>query len=402
MSLRDRLRQLDPQGRALPSAPRPAPPAARYDDPFAQHRYAHGDGAPHGDVVLDAAALDPAAVARVAKTPEAAAHFVASWVFLDTETTGLSGGAGTVAFLVGLGAFEGGRFVVRQYLMRDYPEEPAMLAAVADALRGAAVLVTYNGKTFDVPLLRDRFIMHRRRWPLEAAPHVDLLHTVRRLWRPRLGGASLALAEAELFGVARVDDLPGSLIPGQYFRAVREQNLELLEPVLEHNRLDILSLAALALRVSAVGLDPLGAPGVQVEDLVHVGRTLEAEAAHDAVACYARAAESDLAETAEDARWRLAMLAKRQADWPEAARQWQRLLHADWPLAVAALEELAKLSEHRRKDLGAAEQWCRRALDRLDRARTLHAAPDAATAWQARFTHRLTRVVRRRARSAAR
>ena len=405
MSLRDKLRQLDPAGRALPDTPRPRKAytgAVWADGEFELREHVQGRETPHGDVRLDPDAINPAAVACLARTPEVAAHPVDRWVFLDTETTGLSGGAGTVAFLVGLGMFEAGSFVVRQYLMRDYPEEPAMLAAVGKVLREAPVLVTYNGKTFDVPLLCDRFTMHRRRWPAAKAAHLDLLHTARRIWRPRLGSASLGTIEHGVFGVERVDDLPGSLIPGQYFRALREQTPELLEPILAHNVTDILSLAALAVRVSAVGENPLAAPGLEEEDLVYVGRSLEAgahgDATHRAAACYERAAASCVAETADDAVWRLAMMAKRRSDWDAAETQWRRLVEAEWSMALAALEELAKLCEHRRKDFAAAAQWCRRALQRVERTRRRARTADVCDAWEERFTHRLSRVDRRRRR----
>lgn len=409
MTLRDRLRQLDPQGRGLPEVPRRANAhgaAAPAADPFALREHWCTPGGAHGDVPLDPARIDAVALSTVGKTPGLNQHPLERWLFLDTETTGLSGGAGTVAFLVGLGRFEDERFVVRQYLMRDFPEEPAMLAGVEAAMQTAEVLVTYNGKTFDIPLLRTRFVMHRRRWPLDGAPHLDLLHTVRRVWRPRLRDASLHTVERGVLGVEREDDLPGALIPEQYFRALREQMPDLLDPILDHNRLDILSLAALAVRVSAVGRDPLHAPAVETEDLVHVGRALEhagsAAARAQAVACYARAAESPVAETAEDATWRLAMLAKRQADWSEAERLWQVLLTAEWSLAVRALEELAKLHEHRRRDLHAAERWCRQALERLERARRAYGAAETLRAWERRFGHRLARVLRRRAHQFAR
>ena len=406
MTLRDKLRRLDPAGRAQTGggAPAVATAVARYDDPFALHTYTQAEHAPHGEVRLQAAALEPAAVGRISKTPALAAVAPRDWVFLDTETTGLHGGAGTVAFLVGIGAFTDDGFTVRQYLMRDYPEEPAMLAAVEEAVAGAGAVVTYNGKSFDVPLMRDRFAMQRRRWPLDQVPHVDLLHMVRRLWRERLAECSLASVERRLLGFERTNDLPGALVPEQYFRALREQNPDLLDDILDHNRNDILSLAALAVVASEVGSDPFAASAVEVEDLVHVGRTFEAAAdatgRERAAACYARAAASPVSDTAHDAAWRLGLLAKRREAWDEAEDMWQGLLRAEWPRAVAALEELAKVCEHRRKDFAAAEQWCRRALDRLGAARRLNAADrPRIRQWEQRFTHRLTRLRKRLART---
>jgi len=288
---------------------------------------------------------------------------------------------------------------VRQYLMRDYPEETAMLAAVLEELAAASVLVTYNGKSFDIPLLRDRTVLQRRRWPCEAIPHVDLLHAVRRVWRPRLGGAALTHVEAHILGYERPDDLPGWLVPERFFQASREANPTLLEAVLEHNRYDILSLAALTVRASQVGRNPLSTPGVEIEDLVHIGRSLESSGAiivrERAAACYERAAASPSAETAATALWRRALLAKRQADWATAERLWEELVPMEWSLAVAALEELAKCAEHRHRQPWRAAEWCHEALRRIERARLRGEAEGKLAHWEDRFVYRLSRVSRK-------
>ncbi|NCB05689.1 MAG: hypothetical protein EOM69_09240, partial [Clostridia bacterium] len=139
-----------------------------------------------------------------------------SLVFLDTETTGLSGGAGTLAFLVGLGHIENGRFVVRQYLMRDYGEEPYMLSAVADALSRFRMLVTFNGKSFDAPLLRSRLLINRISAGCVPALHADVLYPSRRVWKLRLGSCTLGRLEEAVLGVHREDDLPGAQVPQAY------------------------------------------------------------------------------------------------------------------------------------------------------------------------------------------
>lgn len=401
MTLREKLRRLDPAGRRAAAGPLPVAPVSTYDDPFALRTYTHNTESPHGEVWLQPAALDAEALAHITRTAGLAGVPPADWLFLDTETTGLNGGAGTVAFLVGLGRFDADRFVVRQYLMRDYPEEPAMLGAVEAAVADAGAVVTYNGKSFDVPLLRDRFALQRRRWPLEPVPHVDLLHTVRRLWRPRLRDGSLSTVERRLLGFERVNDLPGALVPERYFRALREQRPDLLDDVLEHNLHDILSLAALAVLATEVGRDPLRASAIEPEDLLHVGRTFEraGDAAYArAAACYAAAADSPVAEAAIDARCRLALLAKRQGNWSEAERVWRGLLEAEWPVAITALEELAKMCEHRTKDLAGAERWCRCALERLERAGRLRGRDPEVQQWEQRFAYRLRRVAARRTR----
>ena len=178
-------------------------------------------------------------------------------IFIDLETTGLSGGAGTVAFLVGCGYFDLGAFQVRQFLLTSFAAERALLAAVADFFDGADLIVTYNGKTFDVPVMETRWLFHRLQMPLDEVPHFDMLHPARRLWRTRGGaagdveGCRLTTLERALFNVTRVGDVPGLEIPARFFRFVRSGDPRPLEPVLEHNRLDLVSLAAVMARAAA-------------------------------------------------------------------------------------------------------------------------------------------------------
>ncbi|HEX2522413.1 MAG TPA: ribonuclease H-like domain-containing protein, partial [Terriglobia bacterium] len=175
-----------------------------------------------------------------------------SVVFLDTETTGLSGGTGTVAFLVGVGRWSASGFTVEQYWMRDYNEERAVLLALRESLEDAEVLVTFNGKAFDIPLLQSRFVLARQRWPLAGAVHLDLLHPARRIWKLRLGVCSLANLESQILGIERENDIPGHLIPQVYFRYVRTRNPQGIGSILRHNRQDIETLARLALRMAEI------------------------------------------------------------------------------------------------------------------------------------------------------
>jgi uncharacterized protein YprB with RNaseH-like and TPR domain len=166
-------------------------------------------------------------------------------VFLDTETTGLAGGAGTLAFLVGIGRLDGDTFCVRQFLMRDFSEEASVLHAVAEELRQANLLVTYNGKAYDEPLLASRYVLARVPPPFGRIPHLDLLYSARRLWKLRFESCRLVELEAQILGHVRQGDVPGSLIPQVYFDFLRTQRPGRLNAVLHHNALDILSLAAL-------------------------------------------------------------------------------------------------------------------------------------------------------------
>jgi uncharacterized protein YprB with RNaseH-like and TPR domain len=164
-------------------------------------------------------------------------------LFLDTETTGLAGGTGTYAFLVGVARFDGGRLRLTQFFMRDLDEEPALVAALAPLLADATGLVTFNGSGFDVPLLETRFILQRRRWP--TLPHVDLMRPARRIWGDCLDDCRLATLEHRVLGVVRERDVPGFAIPSLYFQFLRRKTAEPLRDVLAHNRYDILALVGL-------------------------------------------------------------------------------------------------------------------------------------------------------------
>ena len=157
-------------------------------------------------------------------------------VFIDLETTGLSGGAGTVAFLVGCGFYDLGAFQVRQFLLTSYAAERALLSAVAEFFDDAELIVTYNGKTFDVPVMETRWLFHRMEMPLDGVPHFDALHTARRLWKSRTddpaeGGCRLSTLERLLFDVRRVGDVGGFEIPSRFFQFMRSGDPRPLEPV---------------------------------------------------------------------------------------------------------------------------------------------------------------------------
>jgi len=170
-----------------------------------------------------------------------------SLVFLDTETTGIHGGTGMVPFLVGLGYFEGDDFHMVQYFMRDFDEEPSMLLAIEDFLQRFKMVVTYNGSSFDVPLLEARFTLARLNYPFEKMAHLDLLTGARRLWRQGHGSCRLAALESKIVSFLRGHDIPGGMIPQAYFEFLQGRGSSVMESVLKHNVHDVLSLAALTI-----------------------------------------------------------------------------------------------------------------------------------------------------------
>ncbi len=284
-------------------------------------------------------------------------------LLLDTETTGLAGGTGTLPFVVGLGWFEGERLKVTQLLLRRPGEERAMLALVAERLAEASVLVSYNGKTFDWPLLRSRFVMNRMKAPPLPA-HLDLLHCARRVFKRRMtGGARLVQLEEEVLGFRRVGDVPGSEIPELYFRYLRTGDGALLAPVLEHNVHDMALLAALLGELvrqfrdaSAEGADPRDQLGFAT---VAARAGDGARAASFAHAAATAAASSDRTLCAE-ALALAADLARKEGDVEAAVNALERALQVSAGGMVPKLHfALAKLHEHRTGELRRALEHAR-------------------------------------------
>jgi hypothetical protein len=292
-------------------------------------------------------------------------------VFLDLETTGLAGGAGTYAFLVGLAWFDGAAFRTHQFFLSSYAAERALLVAVAAAAAGAAALVTFNGKSFDLPVMETRFVLQRMPTPFATLPHVDMLHAARRLWRTEdeeqmSGGCRLTTLEETLCGHRRAGDLPAFEIPSRYFHYVRTGDARPLAAVLDHNRLDLLALALITAHASQL-LDE-GAPAARTaREAVGLGRLFErAGMTGQACACYIRADElaGDIA-TKADALRAYAVLSRRARRYEDAAGAWRRVLGLRrCPPAIAreAMEALAVHHEHRARNLHEARLFAMRSL----------------------------------------
>jgi uncharacterized protein YprB with RNaseH-like and TPR domain len=312
-------------------------------------------------------------------------------LFVDLDTTGLSGGAGTVAFLVGCGWFDMGAFQVRQFLLTSYASERALLCAVAECFGATSLLVTYNGKTFDVPVMETRWLFHRMPLPLESVRHFDMLHPARRLWRARLdtsrdvageGGCRLGTLERVLCDVRRVGDVPGMDIPARYFRFLRSGDARPLEPVLEHNRLELISLAAVC--AHAVQLVEEGSARCRdAAEALALGKVYErAGCVGKAIAAYEHAAADPSAhiDVVLEAIYRLGLRLRRDRRYAEAADCWRRLLEVKQgrigprstllaPLRQYAVEALAIHHEHRERDYEGAKELTLQLLDEADESR---------------------------------
>lgn len=274
-------------------------------------------------------------------------------LFLDTETTGLSGGAGTVAFLVGLGYAEGNSFIVEQYLMRDYADEPELLSCIADRLDGCGCVCSFNGKNFDLPLLRTRFIMNRMQHRWKEKDQLDLLHPSRRTWKLRLGSCRLGRLEEFILGAGRENDLPGSEVPRRYFDFLKSGDMALLEDIIAHNRQDIVTLQTLLAHLACLYDHPELAP--RREDIFSMGKALERQGElRPARELYRIASIPEPAgsihalrggEIAAQAAWRMFLLARRNRDW-EGMRGILEQMALRRQCRDRIYVELAKLWEH--------------------------------------------------------
>lgn len=335
--------------------------------------------------------------AKTARTP----MWASRPVFFDTETTGLSGGAGTIAFLVGLGWFEDDdSFRVRQWLLTSQAGERLLLKQLGAALDEASLLVSYNGRTFDVPLMDMRCAFHRQSSPFDGMPHFDMLPSARKLWSKResafdltsadgSSSCSLSTLERDVLGFHRVGDVPGFEIPARYFQFLRTGDHRLLEGVLDHHRHDIVSLAVLmahGLRLVEHGPDMCR----DDHEVVALGQIYERSGdLARAMAAYERASQAPDRYVRAHAFSRLGLLHRRASRHDEAARAWQGVLEAAggrrslFRLERMATEALAIHHEHRANDLDAAKKFA----ETMKKQVSGRAAADAS--------HRLARLERK-------
>jgi uncharacterized protein YprB with RNaseH-like and TPR domain len=287
-------------------------------------------------------------------------------LYLDTETTGLAGGTGTVAFLVGLARFEDQALCVEQLVVPQLGAETPVLARLAERLATASCLVTYNGKSFDWPLLRTRFVLSRLPVP-PLPPHIDLLHVCRRLWKQRLPSVRLVDMEREVLRYEREDDLPGSEIPARYFEFLRGGSPDRLCAVLEHNQNDLIALAAL---LGAVMDQYAGERTLcDAADALHFGKLALRACDHERARGFGQDAltHSTCAHQARAALTLCAEIEHKLGRVAEAIVFLQRALeHSDAPtsateaLTAAQLHfTLAKLYEHEQHDLARALRHAR-------------------------------------------
>ena len=331
-------------------------------------------------------------ISQWANDPRIANLPLSSFAFLDTETSGLSGGTGTYAFLVGVARFVDGQFVLKQFFMRDPAEEPALLEGLARFLAPAEALVTFNGKAFDAPLLTTRYTIHRIPVPYKGYAHLDLLPLARRLWRDRLESRALKYLEEHILGLKRSsEEVPGYEIPWLYFDYLRTRDARPLGGVFYHNAMDVVAMAALLAHVNEMIMQPYEGRVEHGLDFIALGKLFE-DLGHwdEAARLFEHGLQFEITESDFDlAVKRLSILQKRRGDFEEAIRLWEKAAAEGH---IYAHIEMAKYYEHKRRDVKSAIQWTRSALEHVE-GNDLPAY--IRKHWLDEITHRLERLERK-------
>ena len=310
---------------------------------------------PHGhSVIQEAQGFDMTAAAMLANNPRISEWSAQDALFLDTETTGLAGGTGTMPFLIGVGWFAEGHFHVRQILARDFGEEKAALSYLREIASQRKYLVTFNGKAFDVNLLSTRFILNRIACDLGSLPHLDLLHPARRILGHRLENCRLATLEEQILGVKREGDIPGWEIPQRYFDWLRRRDPRLLVDIFEHNRLDVISMATLTAHLADILTARALKQSAHPDDYLAAARLLLQKTGPSAVFKILDVLEEEVcADISQDSKKKLALLYKRTGRIDDAVHLWRDMVECD-PGDYQVVSELAKYLEHRARDYQAA------------------------------------------------
>jgi len=338
----------------------------------------------------------------VSRKARAALQDPGKWLFLDTETTGLAGGTGTYAFLIGLAWWDAGGLQVEQFFMRDFAEEHSLLQELSQRVAERPVLVTFNGKSFDWPLLENRFTMTRSIAVPKLAAHLDLLHPARALWKLRLGSVRLVelerhVLDAPRLGWHRENDVSSALIPQFYFDYLRGGPAEPLAAVVRHNQMDLRGLAALFGKINAL-LSEQAETAMEIEslDLFGLSRFFQRRGENDrAHSACTQALEIGLpAEFRPRACRALAQMAKRRGEHARAAEIWLEIV-ADANDGIHACEQLAIYYERHYKDFYRAVEFAQLALAKLRRQRSSSRDPNftaRCVRLEQKFLHRLARL----------
>jgi len=291
-------------------------------------------------------------------------------IFMDTETTGLAGGSGTLAFMVGLGYYTEEAFVLYQYFLRTPEEERAMLTSIDQLMaeQERSIVVSYNGKSFDTPLLNTRYVINQMDSPFKKSDQIDLLHFARRFWKKRLPSRTLGFIENEVLGFYRSEEeVPGWMAPELYFEYLREGKAEGVSHVFYHNAVDIVSLGVLEILMAKLLCNPAENESLHGLDQLSIAKMFIDAQQDDAqvLALYDSATKKTLPEQfSVQGLLEYGHLLKRREAWEEAVKVWERAAAIK---SLEACEELAKYYEHQRKDYETAIRWVNRGFEILEK-----------------------------------
>ncbi len=339
-------------------------------------------------------------ISQWAKDPAIEKLPLEKFAFLDTETSGLSGGTGTYAFLVGIARFIDDQFVLRQFFMRDPAEEPALLEGIAKFIAPCKSLVTFNGKSFDAPLLSTRYRLHNIPIPYKEYSHLDLLPLARRLWRDRLESRALKYLEEHVLGLKRSsEEVPGYEIPWLYFDYLRTGDAHPLGGVFYHNAMDVVAMVALLAHMNDMLQNPYEGKVQHGLDFIALGKLFE-DLGHwdEAARLFERGLESHPSTGSGQglneadfglAVKRLSILQKKRGDVGEAIRLWESAAERGH---LYAFIELAKHYEHKARDARSALKWTKSALIQVEK---VDQPAYMRKFWEAEIEHRLTRLNRK-------
>lgn len=401
-SLADKLKSLGVKtGSSLPAPSRPASQsidsvvagsfrATPLGEVFVSEQ-AYGEDYLHGNI---SPLFSPSfsLISQWANDPRISSLPLSKFAFLDTETSGLSGGTGTYAFLVGAARFINGKFVLQQFFMRDPAEEPALLEGLAHFLAPCEALVTFNGKSFDAPLLVTRYSLHRIPVPFKNYAHLDLLPLARRLWRDRLPSRALKYLEEHILEFSRTsDETPGYEIPWLYFDYLRTGNAQPLAGVFYHNAMDVVAMAALLNYVNEMTSNPYEGRVQHGLDFIALGKLFE-DLGHleEAARLYERGLEFGLEESDFGvAVKRLSILQKKRGDMSQAVKLWEDAAERGH---IYAHIELAKYYEHKARDPKTSMNWARSARVLAEKA---DLPSYVRKHWLEEIDHRLLRLERK-------
>ena len=313
-------------------------------------------------------------------------------LIFDLETTGLAGGAGTFPFLIGLGVFEEDGVRVYQYFLPEYGREIIAYLDLAKYFSSKTHLLTYNGKSFDYPLIKNRFILNRIDNPFISFQHIDLLHYARRLWRSHLPNCSLATVEREIFRFHRYGDIEGWLIPQAYFDFLQTGSVDQMQKIIHHNQQDILSLGRLIIYMHQIELENAGDQISDNELQVLFGLAIRNDDFKRTSELYHQVLNRKISLSGKMAA-AYSMSLKRQNRWQDAVSIWHDMLESQSQI-LFALEELAKYYEHHKKDHIQARKYTERGIKYIDLMQELD-LPESYIDIRHSFAYRLERILRK-------